>query len=84
MAQDVPVCLDCKQGDTAKHGQVLEESGCGALYEAVDACMMAHRGNVSDCRREWSDFRSCHELQKQERKRKAALQGGKPDTARQK
>jgi hypothetical protein len=61
------VCLDCKQGDTTHHESAVEQTGCKAQYEAVDACMAQHRGNVSDCRQEWSQFRACHEEQRRSR-----------------
>lgn len=69
---DAPVCLNCKQGDPAKHEQALEQIGCGTLYDAVDQCMLANKGNVSDCRQQWSEFRRCHEQQKLDRQRALA------------
>lgn len=70
MPESPPVCLTCKPGQaTAEREAALAEVGCQSLYESVDGCMKAHRGNVIDCRQEWDAFRACHEGQKTVRSR---------------
>lgn len=57
-----PVCANCKPGDTSTEREMaVKNLNCDKLYEDVDGCMKAHRGNVTDCRKEWAAFRACHE-----------------------
>lgn len=60
-----PVCSTCKPGKASiEREAAITKINCDRLYDTVDGCMRAHRGNVADCREEWDAFRACHEGQK--------------------
>ncbi|CAM9521825.1 unnamed protein product [Choristocarpus tenellus] len=61
MSHEQRPCETCKPGDPTNHPTAISETGCQEAYDAVDRCMLAHGGNVGDCKREWDLFRACHE-----------------------
>lgn len=65
--RSAPVCEKCELDKAASLGteqQVVESDvatkACKEQYVAVSSCMKAHRGVISECRKEWDVFRECH------------------------
>ena len=50
MARAKPYCPDCIQDPTLTAGP---QGQCQHVYDLMDECMKAHRGNVADCVAEW-------------------------------
>ena len=59
-----PYCEDCHRSAKAEARAAQGGLGCDELYQRVDECMKANRGNVSDCAKEWTAFRECRKANK--------------------
>jgi hypothetical protein len=55
-----PFCADCVKDPSldVAHGR------CQLIYDIMDECMIANKGNIGSCVKEWKAFRDCHESQK--------------------
>jgi hypothetical protein len=65
------VCEKCKPDKPELHEGVITNSTgerCREQYTAIQACMKAHRGNISSCIDVWDSFKSCHRSATEERK----------------
>jgi transcription initiation factor TFIID subunit TAF12 len=71
MARAKPYCPDCIQDPTLTAGP---QGQCQHVYDLMDECMKAHRGNVADCVAEWKAFRDCHELSKKQKQQQQQQQ----------
>jgi len=69
MAQAKPYCIDCVANPALTAGL---QGQCLESYDAVDACMKAHKGNVADCVPEWKLFRDCFDKHKVDRSKPRA------------
>ena len=78
MARAKPYCADCVQDPTLTAGP---QGLCQQVYDEMDRCMKAHRGNVADCVPEWNAFRDCHQLSTQRRQREREQQHQKQKEA---
>lgn len=65
-----PACEKCRPDKPETHDQISRDSGCDTQYQSVKRCMEENQGNVSDCRAQWSEFRSCFKVQKDKEKEK--------------
>jgi hypothetical protein len=54
-----PACEKCKPDKVVDHPYLVEQTGCGIVYDIVGKCMKKHSGNVSNCRNEWKEFQDC-------------------------
>jgi hypothetical protein len=53
-----PACEKCKPDKPETHEQ-LTKGDCESQYKAVRECMELRKGNVKDCKDEWTNFRVC-------------------------
>jgi hypothetical protein len=63
-------CENCNK-ETQKPLPDLSTYSCTSQYESVQKCMEYHHGQVSSCKIQWEELRSCHNNHKYNRKDRA-------------
>ena len=64
MKNEPAVCIKCQEDKAKSAATPHQATSCEDQYAAVERCMAAHKGNISDCRTEWTAFRQCHNATK--------------------
>ena len=64
-----PVCVECDKKNQKALPQTDTASSkgmpCENIYSQVSECMNLNIGQISACRKEWEEFKKCHNSQKQ-------------------